>query len=350
MKHTLQNFFTNRWVLHLGFWGCFWLLSSVLPYLDRMQTGSGNLSAAYLRSINTLLLSEFEQMLLFAGGVYFNFHFLFPRIWQRGYHLGYGLVVVVLALVLGWASQWIMLLNMSHQISFLSAAGSALAVVLMTTAIKLFRHNFRQQLAYVRLQGKLAEAELDLLKGQVNPHFLFNTLNNIYGLHPDKAGQVAQLILRLADLMRYSTIISRLPAVPLEQEIRYLENYLQLEKVRFEADARILFVKQGDLASQTIAPLLLLPFVENAFKHGASRQSRNIWVEITVALQGQELFFEVANSKPVVAQNESSTQTGLRNVRQRLEVLYPGRHELKIYDEPDRYIVNLWIKLSVALS
>jgi two-component system, LytTR family, sensor kinase len=338
----------NRLLLHVGFWACFWLLTSVLPYLDRMQTSTGSLSTAYLRSINTLLLSEAEQLLLFMAGAYFNFYFLFPYLWQKGRHLLYGLVVVGLALALGWMSQWVMFFNMAHRVSFLSAAGSALAVVLMTTAIKLFRYNFRQQLAYSQLQNKLALAELDLLKGQINPHFLFNTLNNIYGLHVDKSGQVAQLILRLADLMRYSTTIARLPSVPLEQEIRYLDNYLQLEKVRFEADACIRLVQQGEMSSRTIAPLLLLPFVENAFKHGASRQSRNIRVEITAALQGEDLYFEVINSKPLFTENKVSTRTGLENVRQRLQLLYPGRHELNIYEEAERYTVNLWIKLSAA--
>ncbi|MFY8000620.1 MAG: tetratricopeptide repeat protein [Candidatus Kapaibacteriota bacterium] len=189
--------------------------------------------------------------------------------------------------------------------------------------------------------------ELRILNKLVHPHFLFNTLNSIYALSLAQSPKTPSMMLKLADLMRYLLVNSERDEVSLKDEVAYLENYITLEKLRLnENTAQVRFKYQiNDLHSPYVPPLLFLPFVENAFKHGAATQIDDIHISIEFVLQGNEIFFYVYNTKPLSFQSPTSTNTGLANVRKRLQILFPERHDLQIEETISTFEVRLWIRL-----
>ena len=207
---------------------------------------------------------------------------------------------------------------------------------------------FRQQTLQRReaqLRAEKSEAELRALKGQIHPHFLFNTINNLYALARMKSPKTAPVALKLANLLRYVLYESAKPDVTLEQEVQNLRDFVELEKLRFDEDR--LLVKMEvvlDDAKQRITPLLLLPLVENAFKHGVSEKRSEAWVDIFISLKNSVLEVKIENSKE--ADHTTNPQgIGLQNVRRQLELLYPNRHELAVADTGDTFAVNLKIML-----
>jgi LytS/YehU family sensor histidine kinase len=199
------------------------------------------------------------------------------------------------------------------------------------------------------LQAKQHEAEMQLLKSQINPHFLFNTLNSIYSLSLISPEKVPATVLGLGDLMRYMLMESGKSVVFLDQEIAYLSNYINLERIRLEREESIVFEVSGKREGLKIAPMLLLPFIENAFKHSnTTNQSPDILIEILISVQGSELFLYVHNLKRIERAEETdveSTSIGLSNLRRRLHILYPDQHKLGITETPTTYTVNFWLKL-----
>jgi hypothetical protein len=195
------------------------------------------------------------------------------------------------------------------------------------------RMYFRQQAMLLReksLRAEKLEAELKALKGQLHPHFLFNTINNLYALARVKSDKTAPVALKLAQLLRYVLYESQRPSVPLEQEIRLLHDYIELEKLRFDKDRlRVECHVSLDQPAQEIAPLLLLPLVENAFKHGAGEQRAEAYVFLDIRLHNKRLDVCVRNSIPE-EKTEKTSGIGLQNLRRQLELLYPGAHRLEI--------------------
>ena len=207
---------------------------------------------------------------------------------------------------------------------------------------------FRQQTLQRReaqLRAEKSEAELRALKGQIHPHFLFNTINNLYALARMKSPKTAPVALKLANLLRYVLYESAKPDVTLEQEVQNLRDFVELEKLRF--DEGRLSVKMDvelDDAKQRITPLLLLPLVENAFKHGVSEKRSEAWVEIFIFLKNKVLEVKIGNSKE--ADHATNPQgIGLQNVRRQLELLYPSQHTLAIVNKEDVFAVELKIDL-----
>ena len=196
------------------------------------------------------------------------------------------------------------------------------------------------------LAKEKTKAELQLLKAQVHPHFLFNTLNNIYFFTLTNSAQAPVMIKKLSGMLHYILNECNLPLVPLEKEIKMIRDYMALEKIRYAEQMQMTIDIQDDHDGKMIAPLLLIPFVENSFKHGASKMIKEPWVNLNLSIENNRLHFSIMNSKP--SNNELSTtkgNIGLKNVTKRLELLYPGSHELKIISEPDSYTVHLTLKL-----
>jgi LytS/YehU family sensor histidine kinase len=190
------------------------------------------------------------------------------------------------------------------------------------------------------------KTELSLLKAQVNPHFLFNTLNNLYGLILQNENlQAAEITLKLSDLMRYLLESSKTERISLQKEIKFLEDYLVLEKIRLSAQADIRFVVYGLEKDIFVAPLFFIPFVENAFKHGLQSISESSFAHFSLSIQGKDLFFEAVNS---VGQNITTPEksgTGLENLRKRLELLYPEKHLLEV--EKNEGIFKVILQISI---
>ncbi|MBK9108073.1 MAG: histidine kinase [Saprospiraceae bacterium] len=194
------------------------------------------------------------------------------------------------------------------------------------------------------------ETELQSLKNQINPHFLFNTLNNLYALTLKKSEQAPEVVLKLSDMMRYMLYECNEPMVTIEQEMKYIRNYIELEKLRYSANSEIQLDVDEQLSKYKIAPLLLIPFVENSFKHGMQNTIDQAFIQIQAKLVGNELFFAVHNSKPQSAPDQARPKTvggvGLVNAKRRLELIYPMRYVLDIQDMPDTFKVDLRIDLN----
>ncbi len=190
------------------------------------------------------------------------------------------------------------------------------------------------------------KSELSFLKVQINPHFLFNTLNSIYSLSVIKSDKTPDVVLKLADLMRYMIYTSSQKYVDLEAEIEYIKSYVDLQKLRLFDTVKILFdIKNSDDAHK-IEPMLLIPFVENAFKYGIS-YTENCEIKISIQIKNNKLSLITENTvfnKKAEIENESGI--GLTNVKRRLKLLYPDKHILKISEKDNQYKINLIINLS----
>ncbi|MBK5286245.1 MAG: histidine kinase, partial [Bacteroidia bacterium] len=199
----------------------------------------------------------------------------------------------------------------------------------------------------LELQKDNLQLELNALKAQVNPHFLFNTLNNIYSLALRKSEKTPEMILKLSDMMRYLLYECNVAQVPLQKEINFINNYIELEKIRHDKNVKIDFSLTGNLDDSEIAPLLLIPFVENSFKHGVNALVGKGWVDIRLNIMNKKLSLVVVNSKP---ENNNGTGKekgiGLENVKKRLELLYPGKYTLSIEPQEEKFLVNLSVDIN----
>ncbi|MBD2767977.1 histidine kinase [Hymenobacter sp. BT664] len=221
--------------------------------------------------------------------------------------------------------------------------------LIISSILRFYRRNVQQQIDFQELQANQARAELHVLKAQINPHFLFNTLNSLYSLALDNSPQTPDVVLKLADLMRYILEQTAQPQVLLAQELAHLDNYLWLEKLRLGRRATVALDVQGP-TDLLVAPMLLLPFVENSFKHGASQLAEHVRVHIAVQTAPTALNFVIENNKPAqaappLAVGPSRTPVGLRNVQRRLELLYPGRYTLELDNQPALYRARLHLDL-----
>lgn len=201
-----------------------------------------------------------------------------------------------------------------------------------------------KQLDQVRIEK--VNTEINYLRAQINPHFLFNTLNNLYGLALEKSEKTPEVILKLSKIMDYMLFELDGSKVPLEKDIENLENYIALERIRQGNNAKIVFYKSGTFGHQLIEPLLLLPLVENAFKHGINQLIEGAYLEIRLEVTGTGLRFEVLNNyRPSAAEKQMHPSLGLTNLRRRLELFYPGCHTLTIKDD----FVNYQVKLTLEI-
>jgi len=199
---------------------------------------------------------------------------------------------------------------------------------------------WRREAAAADARSRQLAGQLVALKSQINPHFLFNALNNLYALTIKKSDLAPEIVLKLSELMEYMLYESDEPYVPLEKEIKYLDNYLHLEKIRQGNQADIRLTVTGDIDKSMIPPFLLLPLVENAFKHGISRAVRNAYLHIDIRID-KSIEAVIENNKLNFQPNNQSGGIGLQNIRRRLELLYPGQHTLTITNEADLYRVTL---------
>jgi LytS/YehU family sensor histidine kinase len=203
----------------------------------------------------------------------------------------------------------------------------------------------RENAAKEKLQK---EMELNYLKEQVNPHLLFNSLNSIYSLARQKSPETPDLVMQLSELLRYQLESSKKDTVLLKEELEFIENYLLLEEKRLSDRCTIEFLIRGDLLDLRIAPMLLIPFVENAVKHGAQSTNEQSTIDITFSIKNSTLHFCVDNSKPRMVSTSKRKGLGLENVKRRLNLLYPDSQVLEIDDKEKVYHVNLSIDLAVS--
>ena len=213
------------------------------------------------------------------------------------------------------------------------------------TVIKFFKLWTVKQRDLMLAQQERITAQLELLKAQVHPHFLFNTLNNIYAFALESSPKTPELILKLSSLLSYMLYDCKTEEVRLEKEVETMKNYIDLEKERYGSKIEISWNVEGAIKDKFIAPLIMLPFLENAFKHGTSEQIEKSWLSVDISVKQNILRCKIANSKNEYAL-DNNNGIGINNVRKRLELIYVEKHELKINDEGDFFVVSMLINLT----
>ncbi len=304
------------------------------------------------------LSNELINLVFYAVIVYFNLIYLIPTYLGRGRYFTYlGLLALATLTVTPFKLivKFILFTNYptlredllanlnEYFVSMFFVAG-------ISTVGKIMADWLRQNQEKRELANQTMQSELRFLKSQINPHFLFNTLNNLYALTLKKSDRAPETVIKLSEIMRYMLYECNEKRVPLRKEINYLENYLELEKLRQPEHVNITFTVAGPVGDQQIAPLLFIPFLENSFKHGLNSQLRDGFVRIHLEALPGRAEFEIENSKgagqPIPPDSQRpSGGIGLANVRRRLELLYPEQYELSIEDRPDTYLVRLQLNL-----
>ena len=212
----------------------------------------------------------------------------------------------------------------------------------LALVIKLLKNWYLKQKEAAQVAREKINAELKLLKAQVHPHFLFNTLNNIYSFIINDSPAAAEAITKLSDLLRYIIYECNQPVVKLEKELTMIKDYIDLEKIRYGKSFNMSLHIMGNANNKMICPLLLIPFLENSFKHGASQMLTHPWVNLEIIIEEDILYFNLSNSKPGLSGEKAVTKgLGLNNVKKRLAILYGGRHSLNITEDALRFNVSL---------
>lgn len=233
----------------------------------------------------------------------------------------------------------------SFPLAFLAGLRGGITVGGLAAAIKLMKHWYVEGQRNLQLQKEAVESQLQVLKAQVHPHFLFNTLNNIFSYTQSTSPAASTLIMGLSDILRYMLYECNQPLVPLEKELKMIDDYIALEKVRYGNHLELHVGFPEEAKNFSIAPLLLLPFVENCFKHGISNILDQPWLNLQVSITGNVMTVQLVNSKPPGEGPAHQRGLGIDNVRRRLQLLYPGKHELAITNEEEVFIVNLKLEL-----
>ncbi len=229
---------------------------------------------------------------------------------------------------------------------------TSLSVVIgFALVIKLVKRWWQKQKETEQLIYEKTKAELQLLKAQVHPHFLFNTLNNIYFFTITGSPQAPEMIKKLSGLLHYILNECNQPLVQVDKEIKMIQDYMALEKIRYGEQMNMSIDIQENSSNKMIAPLLLLPFVENSFKHGTSKMITNPWVQLRITIENDFLSFFIMNSRPLEPEFlMQKGNIGLKNVKQRLQMIYPAAHELRIVSEPESFAVYMKIQLKEVTS
>lgn len=333
--------FDSRRVLHHSlFWAIiFFGLLAIEVTMNRLPWGYA-------------LLSEGTRLVTYLILIYFNLYILIPRLLNEKKVLLYGIsilsTVLILTPLLIRALYWIYapFPELREQL-VRHQTGYYILNFLLTALFAVFKIGsdwIRNERENRRIKTENMQTELRFLKSQINPHFLFNTLNSLYALTIRKSDQAPEIVLKLADMMRYMLYECNEKWVTLQREIQYIQNYLELEKLRHGAKSTVTFEVIGNPADIRIAPLLFIPFLENSFKHGLSKSFEDAWIEAKMTIDKEKIIFVIRNKKAsrlVLPDEKKFGGIGLTNVKKRLALLYPDHHTLVIRDMPGVYEVEL---------
>jgi len=237
-----------------------------------------------------------------------------------------------------------------HEVDVITIFYSFCVCAFFFTIIKIVSDWLVQTRHKSELETRAFQSELNLLKSQINPHFLFNTLNSLYALTLKKSDVAPEIVLRLSEMMRYMLYECNIPLVPVSKEVDYIKNYLYLEKIR-HAKIDVNFDVDCDDENLEVAPLIFMAFIENAFKHGAGNHIHAGHINIELKTKNEQLFLTVENSRAEQTPMSNnllikSGGVGMVNVKRRLQLLYPTKYSLKIDETPHTYTVQLWLNLS----
>jgi sensor histidine kinase YesM len=353
-KHRIQR--------HVVFWFV-WFVSQGFLY----SFVAVNRGAFYLLRLQSSFIESFIYLIPHMVLSYSLMYFVIPRFVLKQKYWLTAVWVIILSLLTGLIAAGLSITIIKYVryavmgdafspyerftatnvfLSLMAGLRGGISIAGIAAAIKLMKHWYVKEQRILQLQKENIAAQLQLLKAQVHPHFLFNTLNNIYS-HTQKVAPVAsKLVMGLSDLLRYILHEGSKQSVPLDKELKLVEDYMILEQIRYGNRLEINKEFPAETDDLIIAPLLLLPFIENCFKHGTSHMLEQAWIRLVIDLEGNNLKMTLINSKvPVKDDYKPASGIGISNVRKRLDLLYPGKHDLTIREEEDVFIVKLTVML-----
>jgi LytS/YehU family sensor histidine kinase len=272
--------------------------------------------------------------------------YIFDKYFLQKRYLKYAIIEIAIILIFGF-----LINKLEHYVDPKGDNATYISIFLfqlLYIGAKYLRIGTKQQFRLKDLEAKQAQAELELLKSQINPHFLFNSLNSIYSLTLKKSEKSSEAVMLLSDLMRYILETGKKKLVPLDEEIQFIQNYIDLEKLRLGNNFNLNYQVLGNLKNLYIVPMILITFVENIFKHGVSSNRDKNEFNIKIEISENQLLFSSENSI-VQKSNElevKAEKTGIENVKKRLELLYPNQYDLTIENNKGKFQVALQIKLS----
>lgn len=230
-------------------------------------------------------------------------------------------------------------------LSFLSLFLETNFMVGIALAIKLIKIWFEQQKEKFEIENRTLQSELNLLKAQIHPHFLFNTMNNLYALSLGQSEKTSEGIAKVSDLLRSVLYDCNEAFIEFEKEVALISNYLDLQRMRYDDRLSLEFTVSGNTDKARVAPMLFITFIENCFKHGSSNDPERPWIRISFQVKDDEISFSASNSKPkVLVAPEEKGGIGIENVKKRLEILYRSKYSLTIRELETEYCVALTLK------
>lgn len=349
-KFIFSNRFLYRLSRHLSFWIArlaFLVLSSCVADYSAVHGFFSNISDAFNFKLRLMLLSD-------VTFCYTVIYFLAPRFLFKKKYASFAVSVFVFSVVIFCLATtfiyvykhstpaMLFLLLWHNVINFIFVG--PVAVCGLFLSIKMLKNWYLKEEEKQLLITANANAEMQLLKAQIHPHFLFNTLNNIYAFTLNKSPVAGEMVLQLSDMMNYMIADCNAEFVLLQQELKMLNDYISLEKVRYgKLDLQVTIT--GDIANKHITPLLMIPFIENSFKHGTSKMLKEPWINLFIQADENILHFSLTNSKPPNAIKEGNGGIGLNNVKKRLALLYPNNHLLIVEPTENTFTVNMQVPL-----
>lgn len=334
----LDNIITRkRWILHVVFWVVILLIYGIF---------FGRRNDNYFQTLFFVGL----LMPVVIGATYFFNYYLIPHFLISGryrFFILYSFYTILTAMFLSMMVALLTFLIMAElRVQNMSPASvdiyflltSLLMVVFFSVAIKMLLHWRHSKDDYQKLMRDKVEAELKFLKIQLNPHFLFNTLNNLYYLTTEKSDKAPQAILQLSEMLDYVMHSSKSVFVPLECELKQVENYIALELLRYEDRVQVSKQFSGDLNTYEIGPMILITLIENAFKHGVMPRSGKSWIHFNVEEGERGLHIAISNSS---SQVKSESRIGLENLRNQLDHLYGKGYSMEVNSNENTFSVNL---------
>lgn len=354
-----SNQLSYRLQRHALFWFAWWIFHSTL-----YSFSAGILNISYFQR---LPVSAVESLIYMGPHMFLSYslmYFAIPHFLLKGKYVQTAFVVIGLFLVTAALSALISIYLLSYfrslvlgnvyvplhinEVNFflglLSGLRGGLTIGGIAAAIKLMKYWHQKEQRNLQLQKEAISSQLQLLKAQVHPHFLFNTLNNIYAGSQLTSPAAAKMIMGLSQLLRYMLYECNQPLVPLDRELSMLKQYILLEQSRYGNKLDVNIDLPPAATGHVIAPLLLLPFIENCFKHGTSQVLEQPWISLRISVEADWLKMKLVNGK-IDSGTTAASGIGLTNVEKRLALLYPDRHELVVNNEAEVFIVNLKLLL-----
>ncbi len=339
----MRSFFSTYrlLILHLSFW----LVFISYRLFDYTRYLSMDMALVYF-GVPTLL-----NILI----SYLHYFFLLPILFEKKQWVKYSLLLIItLTLFLFlrfWADEYFLLpitpdpsyYETVHLARVISVLWGFVSFIVFTVMIKLAVNWFDLENRRKQLENEKLHAELNYLKSQINPHFLFNTLHNLNYLALNKDDSTSSVIIRLSNIMRYMIYDANEETVSIEQEVQYMKDYIELERIRLNQPFELNMNISDDCKPLKIAPLLLFTCLENAFKHGVSDRQSGCWISVELWREGSKLHYRVRNSKVVQPRSSQASGFGLDNLKKRLALHYPNKHEVEVKESEEEFEIHLII-------